>query len=134
MAYFQWTDKLSLGNPFIDADHQRIIALINDLHDAMSERAGEAIIRKVLFDLIVYCQGHFMREEEQMKVICYPGYEAHKREHDALVEKVRGLYGESEESTSPTLTIQTAHFLRDWLTTHILKSDMALAAVLRKAA
>lgn len=130
MAYFRWSDKLSLGNQFIDADHRRIIDLINTLHDAMSERKGDVIIGKTLFDLIVYCKGHFMREEAFMRQLGHPDYEDHKREHDALLEKVNLLHqdfkdGDSERST---LTVQTAHFLYHWLTSHIQQSDMKIVA------
>lgn len=134
MAYFQWSGQLSLGNPFLDADHRHIIALINDLHDAMREGAGDEIVGSVLFDLIVYCKGHFMREEEHMKHIGFRGYDAHKREHDALIGKVNTLYRDFKEGGRATLTIQTAHFLRDWLANHILKSDMAIAATYEKTA
>jgi hemerythrin len=134
MAYFQWSQQLSLGNRFLDADHQRIIALINELHDAMQKRAGEAIVGKVLFDLIVYCKGHFMREEEHMIKIAFAGYNAHKQEHEALLAKVNTLHRAFKEGNGASLTIQTAHFLRDWLSSHILKSDMELAVALAKVA
>lgn len=132
MAYFQWSDSLSVGNVFIDNDHKHLIGLINKLHDAMAARNGTAVVDKILFDLLVYTKGHFKREEDEMRRIQYPGYEAHVREHRQLIEQVNWLQ-DMKEKDSTTVCIQVADFLQDWLRKHILGSDMALARAIPAA-
>jgi len=40
MALFDWNDQLSVGVAEIDKQHQELVKLINDLHEAMREGAG----------------------------------------------------------------------------------------------
>lgn len=127
MAYYQWTADLCLGNRFLDADHKHIIDLINALHDAMSNGMGDEIVGKTLFDLIVYCKGHFMREEDHMRRIGFSGYAQHKREHEKLLEQVNLLYERFKNDRQMTLIIEVATFLHDWLVNHILQSDLKIA-------
>lgn len=132
MAYFSWTDDLSVGNRFIDKDHQTLIALINQLHDAMKQGQGDAIVDAILFDLLVYTKGHFQREEAEMRRIGYAGLDAHAREHQRLLQSVNELR-EAEGADRSILCIKAADFLQEWLRKHILGSDMALSKVIAAA-
>lgn len=133
MAYFSWTDEMSVGNRFIDADHRKMIDIVNRLHDAMRARKGNDVLEKVLFDLIVYTKGHFQREEEQMKAIGFAALEAHRQEHELLLLQVTELRQEYLDG-KPNMSIEVAQFLRSWLMEHIMASDMALGSALSKAA
>jgi hemerythrin len=132
MAYISWSEDLSVGNRFIDADHRQIINIINRLHDAMQERRANEVLENVLFDLVVYTKGHFQREEDHMKAIDFPGFARHQREHQALLEQLAALRQQFKDNPSH-LSITTAQFLHGWLTQHILGSDMELSASLSKA-
>lgn len=129
MAYFSWTDDLSVGNRFIDKDHQTLIELINKLHDAMKQRQGDAILDSILFDLLVYTKGHFQREEAEMRRIDYAGFDAHVREHQGLLQSVNALR-DAEGTDRSVMCIKVADFLQEWLRKHILGSDMELAKVI----
>lgn len=133
MAYFNWTDDLSVGNRFIDRDHQTLIKLINQLHDSMQQGQGDAILDAILFDLLVYTKGHFQREEAEMRRIGYPGLGAHAREHQRLLQSVKELR-EAAGTDRSVLCIKVADFLQDWLRKHILGSDMALSKVIAETA
>lgn len=129
MAYFSWTDDLSVGNVFIDADHRKMIDIINHLHDAMREQRGQEALDKVLFDLIIYTKGHFMREEDYMATIGYPGLDAHRHEHQMLLWKVGEQYDKFKAGKA-NMAIEVANFLHAWLLAHMLGSDLALAAAM----
>jgi hemerythrin len=133
MAYFSWTDEMSVGNRFIDADHRKMIDIVNRLHDAMRARKGNDVLEKVLFDLFVYTKGHFQREEEQMKAIGFAGLDAHRQEHELLLRQVTERRQEYLNG-KPNMSIEIAEFLRSWLMGHIVGSDMALGAAISKAA
>ena len=133
MAYFSWIDEMSVGNRFIDADHRKMIDIINRLHDAMRARQGSQVLEKVLFDLIVYTKGHFQREEDQMKAIGFAGLDAHRQEHELLLGQVVARRQEYLDG-KPNMSIEVAEFLRTWLMEHIMASDMALGAAISKAA
>jgi hemerythrin len=130
MGYFSWTDELSVGSTFIDNDHRKLIGLVNQLHEAMSQGQGKEILKNVLVELIKYTKEHFRREEEHMQKIQYAERTAHKVEHDKLLNEVLDLQKKFNDG-SVMLTIQVSKFLREWLVTHIMKSDQKLATAIR---
>lgn len=130
MTYLTWSNDLAVGNTFIDGDHQKLIDMVNRLHEVMQEGRGKDVLGKVLNNLITYTKEHFRREEDLMQRIGYAGRAAHLHEHEKLLQQVMDLQ-EKFESGTATLSIQVLHFLRDWLINHIGKSDKALAEVVR---
>ena len=130
MALFTWNDDLSVGNSFIDGDHNKLIKLINDFHNAMEQGRGNDVIGKVLNNLVIYTKEHFKREETEMQRIKYPRYLAHKLEHDKLIKEVAELQA-SFASGKTMLTLKVSKFLRDWLLTHIMQVDKLLADALQ---
>ena len=70
---------------------------------------------------------HFNDEEALIRSIDYPDYEAHRALHDALMDKVWGLFVRCNEG-SPDLSIELLVFLNDWLVDHILEKDKAITA------
>jgi hemerythrin len=126
MTYLTWSNDLAVGNNFIDGDHQKLIDMVNRLHELMSEGKGKEVLGKVLHNLITYTQEHFRREEDLMRKIRFPGLADHKAEHEKLLGQVLELQAKFE-SGAATLSIQVLHFLRDWLINHIGKSDKELA-------
>ncbi len=89
--------------------------------------AGREVISKTLSQLVEYTCKHFRDEEMVMRVNAYPLYTEHKAEHDKLTAQVlelkRGL-----ESGNITITMDTMHFLREWLEKHIMQLDRQIAA------
>lgn len=130
MALFVWTDELSVGNAFIDGDHQKLVAMVNSFHDAMEQGRGRDVIGNVLSNLVIYTKEHFGREEAQMQRIQYPQYLAHKLEHDKLMREVMELQS-GFLSGNTMMTVTVSRFLRDWLLIHIKQTDQLLAAALR---
>ncbi len=133
MTYLTWSEDLAVGNHFIDGDHRKLIDMVNRLHLVMQEGRGKEVLGKVLHNLIVYTQEHFTREEDLMRRLQYAGLNAHKREHEKLLQQVHDMRQKFENGTI-TLSVQVLHFLRDWLVEHIGESDKKLAAASRELA
>ncbi len=127
MEAMEWKPSYSVGVDELDADHKRLIDIINRV-----EQAGEddAPLQWVLHELADYTQGHFRREMVRLEVSDYPDLENHKGEHDAFVEWLRVL----ETTLGATLTgtpvsqsgiaAAVANYLKLWLADHILVTDM----------
>ena len=130
MGYFSWSDDLSVGSSFIDNDHRKLIGLVNQLHEAMSQGHGKEILQSVLAELVKYTKEHFRREEDHMNKMQYVERDAHKVEHDKLLHDVLDLQKKFNDG-SVMLTIQVSKFLREWLVTHIMKSDKKLATAIK---
>ncbi len=122
MALITWQDSYSVKIRKFDDEHKKLIALINQLHDAMRIGRGGQVIGTVLQSLIDYTASHFASEEAMMKLHAYPDYERHKKEHNLLVMKVLDIQKEIKSGKAP-LSHEIMFFLKQWLQTHIQGED-----------
>ncbi len=84
MGYIEWTQDLSVGVPELDAQHQRWIGMINELHDTLLHGDAEdlvAITGRMLRAMGEYVEEHFRTEEAYMEKIGFPGLDAHREVH-----------------------------------------------------
>jgi hemerythrin-like metal-binding protein len=98
--------------------------VINDLHAAMMKGQARAVIGELLSKLLAYTRNHFSAEEEMLERSNYPGLTQHRILHRALTKKVEG-YVDRYEKGDLSLSSDLAHFLSEWLNTHIQKVDQA---------
>jgi hemerythrin-like metal-binding protein len=122
MGFMEWNEKFITGVREADEQHKRLVDLINELYDAMSQGKGSEVIDKILYELAKYADYHFKTEEGLMSKYGYPELEQHKREHEAFTKKVQEFI-ESRKGGSLTLTMKVMNFLKEWLTNHILGTD-----------
>jgi hemerythrin-like metal-binding protein len=132
LAYFQWDERLSVGHRGIDNDHQRLVQLIDQLHEAMSQGRGKAGLTKTLDELIAYTRDHFAREEAEMKRIGYAATDAHRAEHAKLVREVLALQSQLKEGGSVS-ALKVSGFLKNWLVNHIQTADKEFGAALNQS-
>ncbi len=123
---FQWTPDYAVGVPQIDQEHQRLFQMAEEMHQAMLEGKGEAILEDLLSRLVKYTIHHFAHEERLMERIGYPDYRQHQIEHAELCSKVRRMQDRSDLETIPPGEI--LRFLGDWLKYHTTTSDRRIGA------
>lgn len=58
-----------------------------------------------------------------MRILGYPGYEEHKDVHDDLLEHVVDLQKKAASSNT-SISFELIHFLKSWLSKHIMEEDM----------
>jgi hemerythrin len=122
----EWSDALSVGIDEIDAQHRTLVDLVNELNSAIEERHGNAAVGEILARLEEYTRIHFAVEESLMRVLSYPRFAAHRREHAKLTEQLDELRGRFDAGQT-ALGFELMHFLKRWLTTHIMESDQDYA-------
>lgn len=122
MAYFEWADDMVIDKGPIDADHQKLVELVNDLHTATSEGRGQEVIERIIHELIRYTKEHLEREEQLMASIQFPNLERHKVGHDHFTQQLNALQAKYDQG-SITVASQLSTVLRDWLSLHIRRSD-----------
>jgi hemerythrin len=77
MPYCQWSEKMSVGESRLDADHKTLIRLINQLHDDINSEVNATVVDEVLDSLINYTKFHFTREATVMRACGYPDTKFH---------------------------------------------------------
>lgn len=116
---------MSVDGGEIDEDHRRLVDLFNILSRSVEEGDATEFIDAVLEELISCTIWHFRHEERLMLMYKYDGIEAHKEEHNDLIDSVRELQQKFHKENK-LLTNEDIEYLEDWLTQHILGQDMRL--------
>ncbi len=116
---------MSVDGGEIDEDHRRLVDLFNILSRSVEEGDATEYIDAVLEELISCTIWHFRHEERLMLMYKYDGIEAHKDEHNDLIDSVRELQ-QKFHTENKLLTNEDIEYLEDWLTQHILGQDMRL--------
>ncbi len=131
MALIEWSEQLSVHVVDFDSDHQRLIAILNNLWEASEERRGHEVIEAILADLVEYTRTHFAREEDMFARWDYPGAALHKQAHARLLATAGDLLDKFRADRSETVADEVFEFLRDWLVKHILGDDALYANFFR---
>ncbi len=124
MALMDWHPEFGVGVRAIDAQHRRLVEILNTLHDGVCCHAGKEALDNTLLELVAFTEFHFREEEELMRKHRFPGYEQHKREHERLTRQVIDFRNEFLADRS-ALDMELMSFLRQWLENHMLKSERA---------
>lgn len=126
VRFVEWSDILSVGIEEIDSQHKVLIALVNEMHEAVHTRRGSDVVRGVLSKLVGYTRIHFAVEESLMRILGYPGYDEHKEQHEELIGNLYDLQ-QKVETGEMAIGFELMHFLKIWLTKHIMESDQQYA-------
>jgi hemerythrin len=122
MPLITWNDSLSVHVDEMDQQHKKLVALINELNDAMSVGKGKDVLEKIVDDLAAYTTVHFKAEERYFAQFRYPDTFNHRIEHLAFAKKVADFRDGFESGKLP-LTVEVMKFLSEWLRKHIMGTD-----------
>ena len=122
MALLNWQSDFTVNVCEIDKQHQKLVEMINNLHDGMKAGKGKEVLGDILANLVKYTEFHFKYEEKLFEQYVYPETLAHKRQHSDLVNQVQN-YKKSFESGESVLSMEIMSFLKVWLMDHIVGSD-----------
>ncbi len=126
MAFIEWDDNLSVYIVEIDRQHKKLIAMINELHDAMRHRQSKLVLSQIIEGLIGYAGTHFRTEERYFERYGYPEEIPHKQEHAAFTLKV-AEFKHNYDAGKFGLSMDLLDFLSDWLQNHIKVVDRKYA-------
>ncbi len=131
MTLIQWNEEMSVNNEEIDAQHKKLIFILNNLQIAVAERQNREVLSKIIEALVDYTQYHFSTEEKYFHLLEPKLAEKHKKEHDNFVEKIKD-FQEGYQNKRMLLSLDILEFLRDWLINHILGTDKKCAPLFGK--
>ena len=129
---FVWRPSYSVGVPEIDGQHQELVRIINEVHEAMVLRKAGAELAVLMQELLEYTQNHFLHEERLMIQTRYPAALSHRDEHDRMRKAVSEFQRDLDAGKSG-LALRLMSFLKDWLIRHIQASDRELGRYLAAA-
>ena len=99
MTFITWKAEYSLGIPSADAEHRELIELLNQIYqELLRPGAEESDTQDFLGELYAKISAHFALEEKMMRDHRYTGYQEHKADHERLLDEIRDLMDEHEDS------------------------------------
>lgn len=122
MQFIEWSSDMSVGSDVLDGHHKMIIDCLNQLHPLIDAKGKDDEVRAVLAKLEEFVLVHFSEEEQCMKKVGYPYWQAHKSQHDKMYDIVFDMISELEHGRS----VDAKHLfsiLYEWLFNHIMKED-----------
>ena len=122
MAVLQWSQELSVRVSSLDAQHQTMIALVNELHDAVSTGRPRLFVDAAIEKLIEYTREHFSFEERCLLTACYRRFEHHQCEHGELAAKVDALHWRHRAGDA-SAAAELVEVLTRWIDRHLRGSD-----------
>ena len=126
--FLKWDEqRLSLGVSAMDAEHKKLVSLMNQLHNLAKTGAPRGRAEMVLEELGSYTVKHFADEERHMQNIKYPGFATHQQIHKALLEKFTGHVQAFKASKDNAPSNEFFTFLKMWLQAHIAGVDRKYA-------
>jgi len=130
-----WRESLSIGVTEIDNQHKQLLSHFDQLLKACESGKGLEELKRLLGFLDEYVIKHFNDEESIQRLRNYPGYPAHKKEHESFVAQLTTLKQEvSNEGVALHHVMETNNLLLKWLIHHISTVDVQLGAFLKTLA
>ena len=122
MKFIEWDDTLSVKIESIDEEHKELIGMINEFYENVREQSQAELMAALIRRMKKYSVFHFSTEESYMRLYDFPGYEKHKKEHDAFIAKVADLE-ERFNNGRLIISFEVSNFLKKWVKNHIQKTD-----------
>ncbi|MFH1571819.1 MAG: bacteriohemerythrin [Gemmatimonadota bacterium] len=122
MALIHWSDRFSVHIAGIDEQHQRLVTILNELHEALRAGRGKDSLGSILNGLLAYAGTHFETEERYFAQYEYPDTVEHTREHASFATQVSACKTQFD-SGRVSLSVEEMNFLMGWLTQHIEGQD-----------
>lgn len=133
MSIIDWSPAYTVNNAALDAQHQEIFSIINELHRSLlsHDKRSEATSIAIR-ELLAHAKTHFPDEEQQMLAVNYPDLREHQAAHAELIRKILEIEKRSKETSESMGPDLLGFLIIEWVVTHILVADKKLAPYLKQ--
>lgn len=128
MTLIKWNEAMKLGVPEVDYEHEELIGVINALGDLIHKGEPLDAIQGVLGEINAQIEAHFALEEKIMRKNGYAGCEAHKEDHDRLLDQIRDIMTEAPTVDEDVLHEHLSQRLSVWFSEHFRTLDRSFHA------
>jgi hemerythrin len=125
MSLITWKPEFSVGVESVDFEHEQMIKLINEIYDEMQTHRDADSIEQFIGDVHFAISAHFALEERLMRDASYPEFEAHKEDHEELLDQLRDLMDKLVADPEQGFDLLQEN-LSDWFERHFATFDARL--------
>ena len=129
MSLTSLKDGLRTGIDGLDYEHRKLIEVMEALCDSF-DRAGSASEVSDLFaTLYSQASAHFALEESFMREKKYAFYDAHKADHERLLDRIRFMMEAYENGMCTDCGTSMRACLEAWFASHVADADTGLRSL-----
>lgn len=125
MNLLNWKSEYSVGVESVDAEHREMIGLINDVYAKLGKSPDAEEVENCLEHIHTAISLHFALEERIMRENSYFEFEAHKEDHEELLDEIRDLMDGFAADTDAGARLLEKR-LSDWFGRHFATFDARL--------
>jgi hemerythrin-like metal-binding protein len=128
----QWNPSFEIGLQVVDKEHEGLLVRLNALIELLAANAPPADWLPELDRLITEVADHFAHEEQIMDNIAYPGYMAHRQQHQYLLQEVAQFRDKIAAESALEDTLSTVRFLKFWVLKHMVQEDSKIGQHIKR--
>jgi hemerythrin len=122
----KWNSEYLVNHPEIDQEHKSLFEMLNKFYLGLSDGSSKEKLASLIKGLLDYAKEHFANEEAYMQSINFPGLEAHRKAHEAFIEKDSAFH-KKYMNGKLILSLEVTNFIKTWITHHIKTEDRQYA-------
>lgn len=121
----QWEERFETGIVSVDHEHREMIESINGFLATLEGDVVSAAGQETLGEIYANISSHFALEERKMRDMAYAAFDAHKADHERLLDDIRDIMDHAgAEQTDIIATLPGR--LSDWFMGHFSTHDARL--------
>jgi len=125
MSLLQWKPEYSVGIQSMDDEHREMIDLINSTYEKLKSDTDADQVEDYLGEILSTISMHFALEERIMRKAGYGEFQAHKDDHELLLDRLRDLMDDFfVDPTNGSSRLEQS--LSDWFAGHFSTFDARL--------
>ena len=125
MTLIKWREEYCTGISGVDYEHEELIESINSIYEMLDDSSDKTGIINCLGDIYGSVSSHFALEERWMEQNNYDDYDAHRKDHEHLLDDI-GEITDEVEATQELNADKLRQRLNDWFLTHFKTHDARL--------
>lgn len=127
MSLSSLKDKLNTGIESLDYEHRKLVAVMEELCDSYDR--DESSVSELFGRLYAEVSAHFALEESIMREKKYASYDAHKADHEHLLDRIRFMMDAYENGLCADCGTNLRSCLEAWFAGHVADADMGLGTL-----
>ena len=128
MTLLQWKPEYSIGIESMDDEHREMMRLINDIYAELDSDSDADLVNQCLGDIFNTISMHFALEEKIMKDGAYAEFQAHKNDHEELLDEIRALMDDYYDNPATGARVLEKS-LSGWFGAHFSTFDARLHGI-----
>lgn len=118
-----WRIEFETGEPSIDHEHKEMIDRINKFLVMANDQPETELVLDHLGRIYAWISAHFALEEKFMREQRYAEFAAHKDDHEKLLDDLRDIMDDVEQSGYVGMGENIKSRMSDWFIRHFKTQD-----------